>query len=353
MSPLRLRKNSGFTLIELLVVIAIIAILIALLLPAVQQAREAARRTQCRDHLHNIGLALHNYHDSFRSFPSGTAPLRDPTNNFNVVANFESWGWPALILPYIDQAPLSNQLGVNQRSLHSALMTIYAAGGNSALDQAFPPIPMYQCPSDTTGPRLQNGMRRTHFNGSAGFADNSWRPPNLNYPGSTGGVSADLRAPRHAGNRDPMGIFFNGGAIKMRDITDGSSNTFMVGEREYRCGAGSWLGARNPDGNGTQGNDYHLARVRPPLNDPLNTGDDECTDGFSSKHEGGAFFLLGDGSVRFVSENIDFNNAGAPERNDQGIDWPNDILNNGFTLNQVGIYQRLGMRRDDLPVGEF
>ena len=350
MSRSRRHKNQGFTLIELLVVIAIIAILIALLLPAVQQAREAARRTQCRDHLHNIGLALHNYLDVHRSFPAGTAGFY-PNNNA-VQANIESWGWPALILPYIDQSPLHSNLDVNGRSLNVTLEVIFAAGGNDALNQAFPALSIYQCPSDITGPRLQNGMRRTHFNGAANGPTNNWRPPNLNYPGNHGGLAGDLRVPDNTTDRHPFGIFYNGSRIKMRDITDGSSNTFFVGERNHFCGAGSWLGARNPDGNGTHGNDYHLARIRIPLNHPLNSGNDNCTDGFSSAHEGGGFFLMGDGAVKFISENIDFNNAGAPERNSNGVNWPNDVGGLAGAAN-LGIYQRLGMRRDGQTIGEF
>ncbi|MFG0297536.1 MAG: DUF1559 domain-containing protein [Maioricimonas sp. JB045] len=347
----RSSQCKAFTLIELLVVIAIIAILIALLLPAVQQAREAARRTQCRDHLHNIGLALHNYLDVHGSLPTGTAATYD-TNNVTALPNFESWGWPALILPYLDQAPLANRLDITGRSLKATIEAVFAIGGNSAMDDAFPPLAIFQCPSDRTGPRLQNGMRRTHFNGDAIGPDNSWRPPTLNYPGNHGGLAGDLRVPDDTTDRHPQGLFFTGSAVKMRDITDGSSNTFMVGEREYRCGAGSWLGARNPDGNGTHGNDYHLARIRMPINDPVNTGNDRCTDGFSSAHEGGAFFLMADGSVRFVSENIDFNTAGAPERNSNGIVWMNDV---GGTagVNNLGTYQRLGMSWDGLPVSDF
>lgn len=342
---MRSPRRRGFTLIELLVVIAIIAILIALLLPAVQQAREAARRTQCKNNLKQIGLALHNYHDVHKVFPPGTVPQRPGPNNGRVLADYESWGWAAMLLPFIDQAPLFDNLQVSNRTLHQALV---AANAANTLDESFPPLTAYQCPSDTTGPRLQTGMRREDFNGLS-LIGAAWRPPTLNYPGSTGDPSGDLRAPRQLNHRNPLGIFYNGSRVKFRDITDGTTNTFMVGEREKRCGAGAWIGARNPDGNGTQGNDYHLARVRMPLNDPVNTGNDRCTDGFSSAHEGGGQFVLCDGSVRFISENIHFNLAGAPERNDQGIAWPGDVT----SVNEVGIYQLLGMKDDGQPIGEF
>ncbi|MCA9037943.1 MAG: DUF1559 domain-containing protein, partial [Planctomycetaceae bacterium] len=287
----------------------------------------------------------HNYHDTHNVFPPGTVPRRGTANNGRVIANYESYGWAALILPQMEQSNITNQLKISTVTLNEALIAANAAGN---LDLMFPALNVYQCPSDTTGPNLKNGMRRTHFNGLSGIG-NGWRPPTLNYPGSTGDPSGDLRAPRQLNHRAPLGVFYNGSRVKMRDITDGTSNTFMVGEREERCGAGSWLGGRNPDGNGTHGNDYHLARVRQPLNDPVNTGDDRCTDGFSSKHVGGAQFLFCDGSVHFISENIDFNLAGAPERNDQGIDWPADVTNAGA----VGIYQKLGMKSDGQVIGEF
>jgi prepilin-type N-terminal cleavage/methylation domain-containing protein/prepilin-type processing-associated H-X9-DG protein len=344
------RNNSlrrGFTLIELLVVIAIIAILIALLLPAVQQAREAARRSQCRNNLKQIGLALHNYHDTFRGLPQGCAARRLNRNNGRVEGNYESWGWSASILPYLDQAPLFERLNVNSRTLHEVFLAVGPAN-IGALNEAFPPLAAYQCPSDTTGPRLKVGMRRNHFNnGQARLR--GWRPPTSNYPGSNGDPAGDVRAPRQSNHRPPKGPFFTNSFVKFRDILDGASNTIFVGEREERCGAGTWIGNRNPDGNGVHGNDYVLARVRQPINDPLNTGNDNCTDGFSSKHEGGAHFLMGDGSVRFLSENIHHDLQGIPERNDQGVNWPRDARNPG----SVGIYQRLGMRNDELPIGEF
>lgn len=340
-------ESRGFTLIELLVVIAIIAILVALLLPAVQQAREAARRSQCKNNLKQIGVALHNYHDVHLVFPCGTVPRRTTRSDARVLANYESWGWSALILPYMDQAALSENLDISGRTLNQALVAANAAGN---LNDAFPALEVYQCPSDTTGPRLKSGMRRFHFDGRA-LPNNSWRPPTSNYPGSTGGIVGDLRVPRHKNARHPKGIFYNGSAVQMRDITDGQTNTFMVGERENRCGAGSWIGARNPDGNGVHGNDYHLARVKQPLNDPSNSGNDRCTDGFSSKHVGGGHFMLGDGSVKFISENIHHNNASTWERNDAGVRWTSDLNRGG--VNALGIYQRLGMKDDDQEIGAY
>ncbi|MCB1129315.1 MAG: DUF1559 domain-containing protein, partial [Verrucomicrobiae bacterium] len=125
-------NRRGFTLIELLVVIAIIAILIALLLPAVQQAREAARRTECKNKLKQLGLALHNYHDTFRAFPA--AFYRGTTTS-------PGWGWGTMILPYIDQAPLYNQW----------VMTVsYDNGQNQTARRT--KLAAYKCPSDLAYP---------------------------------------------------------------------------------------------------------------------------------------------------------------------------------------------------------
>lgn len=339
-------RRRGFTLIELLVVIAIIAILVALLLPAVQQAREAARRSQCKSNLKQIGIGLHNYHDVHGGLPPGCVPR---LAGANINGNYESWGWSSYILPYIDNAALFDELNINGQTLNEALVAANAAGGQAALSAAFPPLPAYQCPSDTTGPRLRNGMRRTHFRGDSGIP-NGWRPPTLNYPGSTGGIRGDVATPNRPNRRAPKGIFYNWSSVKFRDITDGTSNTFAVGERERRCGAGSWIGNRNPQGSGTHGNDYNLARVKIPLNHPLNSGNDNCTDGFSSKHTGGAHFLLCDGAVRFVNDTIDHDNAGSGESNSQGINWPNQVSQG---VDNLGLYQRLGMKDDELLLGDF
>ena len=360
--PLVFRKPSrsrrAFTLIELLVVIAIIAILIALLLPAVQQAREAARRTQCRNNLHNIIIALHNYHDQHSTLPPGVIVERDPGHQWlRARGNYESYGWPAFILPQMDQAPVYDKLEISRVPLWRLLQRVTAQPQNvgmAELNQLFPPLAAYQCPSDTTGPRLKAGMRRHHFNGFGNAYPNNARfAPTLNYPGNTGGIAADVRVPWQLNNRLPKGVFYTGSRVRLRDFLDGASNTFLVGERANRCGAGSWIGNRNPTGNGPQGNDYVLARIRQPLNDPANNGNDRCTDGFSSPHEGGGFFAFGDGAIKFISENIEFNLAGAPERNSNAVRWRQDVRTGTFTERDLGIYQRLGMKDDELPIGEF
>ncbi|MEO1984909.1 MAG: DUF1559 domain-containing protein, partial [Fuerstiella sp.] len=332
-----------------LVVIAIIAILIALLLPAVQQAREAARRTQCKNNMKQLGLAIHNYHDVYNMFPTGSVPgVTDPANPGGNFINQSSWGWHAFILPMIDQAPLFNNLGVNDRKLYDITSDRTVTPDRGSLDLMFPVLKAFMCPSDTTGPRLKAGMRRANFNGAnqSGIsgAVNNWRPPTSNYPGVCG--FRDINRPNGPTRAAQRGIFYNASRVRFRDITDGTTNTFFVGERDQRCGAGSWIGNRAPRGGGTRGADYTFGKVSKIINDPTNGGSNNCTDGFSSKHVGGAQFLLGDGSVRFVSENIDSKPAANNRINRNGVI-------NGADIAGCGVYQLLGIRDDGRVIGEF
>ncbi len=347
------QTQRGFTLIELLVVIAIIAILVALLLPAVQQAREAARRSQCKNNLKQIGIAIHNYHEIHGMFPTGCVPAQFNGNTFE--NQWESWGWTTFILPQLDQSPIFNQAGVNDRSLYAVLLQVtgQAQGvGVAELNALFPPLSVFQCPSDNTGPNLVAGMRRNHFNG-AGFqyGNGAWRPPTSNYLGNCG--YKDINRPDTRTANPNNGVLYNLSRVSFRDITDGTTNTILVGEREKRCGAGSWIGSRNPRGGGTHGADYLFARVSVPLNFPANNGSANCTDGFSSKHVGGGQFLMCDGSVKFISENINFQNI-----TDTSVGWrnngnTNNAMSNQTWIDQLGIYQLLGLKDDGRVVGEF
>lgn len=231
--------RAGFTLIELLVVIAIIAILIALLLPAVQQAREAARRSSCKNNLKQIGLALHNYHDTYNMFPMGG--YRGNTNE-------ESWGWGAYLLPQLEQQTLFDQIQVNNLRLTQVM-----ADPNLRTFTATP-LTVFICPSDTgrngimDGPRLNSSSGR-HFNGLSGVGT-GFRVGKSNYIGVCG--YGDVS--RFDGQtRRPDGILYLNSSIRFRDITDGTSNTFAVGERDYFCHQGAWVGNRNPRGGGPQG----------------------------------------------------------------------------------------------------
>jgi len=274
----------AFTLIELLVVIAIIAILIALLLPAVQQAREAARRTQCRNNLKQLGLALHNYHDVHLVFPPGAVAQGGGAEDAN-------YGWGAYLLPFLDQAPMFNQLDVGVTQLEQNV----ANATTLAVLQT--PLAAFVCPSDV-GPAL---------NDFAAKDLSLTTPGNVAIAKSNYVMANDATDFRRSGNGNMFdGVFTNGlgcfnSKRRIRDITDGTSNTVAIGESAWRVGT-TTLGAANamgvdddPDGGNTLGSILGTGEVT------LNSS----PQGFSSPHEGGVHFLFCDGKVQFISENID------------------------------------------------
>ena len=356
-------RRRAFTLIELLVVIAIIAVLIALLLPAVQQAREAARRTQCKNQLKQLGLALHNYHDTFiTTMPTGYIYEAGPGNATPPVlrAMNNGWGWGTMILPYIDQAPLYNTFGSVANSPNVAVGLI--AGGTGATTPAIGSIeavlPSQRCPSDA-GPAVVAGgiagrpVGRSNYIGVAGSAYNINPDPATPTP-SIAGTSFCATAPvlpavavganaiggiggactsriYNAGawsSPSPLPpiyavtttlVDFYGGTFGanskrgIRDMSDGTSNVLMVGERytpsngaaltNQVAGDATWVGVTVAGsewlvlGEATFKINANFTAANPR---PLTTG-------FGSMHTGGAQFLLGDGSVRFLSENLDIN----------------------------------------------
>lgn len=314
------RRRSAFTLIELLVVIAIIAILIALLLPAVQQAREAARRTQCRNNFKQVGLALHNYHDNFQQFPpalvssgrcntggSGECPTTRPVLN--------TTGF-VLLLPYIDQAPMYNQYNLNVSSSMSSPYGRPQAGGvaNSTTNQAIynKKLAAYGCPSDPIGMSLQTYQANvaTDFYESNQVARSSM----LFASGSFTDYSTSFGA--NIGSLD-LGMFGNDGGATVAMVTDGLSNTIAVGESRQQGKTSSvygpyWGAGVHTCCHGYTPNacytvnaayNYPPCAASPPTAGTIKL---QYAWGFGSEHTGGAHFLLGDGSVRFIGENIDY-----------------------------------------------
>ncbi len=290
------RIQRGFTLIELLVVIAIIAILIALLLPAVQQAREAARRTQCRNNLKQMGLALHNYHDVYQMFPASFYRSWPHNTTTNPTAGRPGWGWATTLLPYIDQGPLF-------QSLNTGTLRVGQTPANKLLCQT--PIPAFRCPSDS-GPTLN--ANRGDYATSNYVAVFGSRYDQEVVSGLTIGSWI---------NGGP-GIFSPSSDVKIRDITDGTSNTLAIGEMAYgptgkRDSAGAlrlyngavWAGLAS-DNTSNVSTHLSLCGLNAGTNAKfrkINSGDSSNT--WSCNHVGGMHFLVADGSVRFVSENLD------------------------------------------------
>ena len=302
------RRPLGFTLIELLVVIAIIAILIALLLPAVQQAREAARRTQCRNNLKQIGLAFHNYHDNHNILPY-TTPWWGPTTA--TMGTNRGWAWSSLILPYIDQAPAYNLINFNDYVPTPAMQAAVLKN----------PIPLATCPSDTVASVRPYGVSTQAWYVAA-VASSSYvtsaGPFNVGDPGP--GNGAALSAGQQRARDAAKGLFnYEFLSVRFRDITDGMSNCVMAGEIMNRPACqpqnaggmrdwngiwyGSWFaGQANPNGNNVLS--FQRASER-AVNVPFTGGDGPQRQGYHSNHEGGVHFLMADGAVRFVSENIE------------------------------------------------
>jgi prepilin-type N-terminal cleavage/methylation domain-containing protein len=219
-------RSRGFTLIELLVVIAIIAILIALLLPAVQQAREAARRTQCKNNLKQLALALHNYLDVHLVFPPSHFQQFEATCDFsNLCADptiNKPWHWGAMLLPYIDQAPLYNQINFN---FSPEWQLGPPATGNAALMAS--DVPIAHCPSDT----VQNVI--TPFSAQNYPTTALQKVATSSYVASLGPFSGHGNPLAGASDPQDMGMFRPIFCIRIRDVTDGTSNTIALGETFY------------------------------------------------------------------------------------------------------------------------
>jgi len=341
------RYRPGFTLIELLVVIAIIAILVALLLPAVQQAREAARRSQCKNNLKQITLAMHNYHDIYGKFPPGYVDLRGNATTVSANAGLGHWTWSAMILPQMELGTLYNTLSVGVNTPWQAM-----TNNQAAMQGKFPG---FLCPSDSGAPPVHTlpGFGMETGTNYRGF-------PIANYVASNGLTPSRMHKATDPtnGSTGAVGPFYRDSSVSFKSITDGTSNTILLGERAYQLdsvrGAATLLAVRDRDGNGP------FAVVNPSDGNPSGYAYDEGwgtasgvstrrinsprvsgteNQGFSSRHVGGAHFALADGSVRFISENIQLINS-----------------NNGGILNQYlanSTFPRLIAIADGAPVGEF
>ena len=346
--PKKSTHGRGFTLIELLVVIAIIAILIALLLPAVQQAREAARRTQCKNNLKQLGLAAHNHHDTYNQFPTNGNAGWDDIAGFNNAGpsginldNSPVFGNLVFILPYIEQANVYNQL-LKSRGFYTHASSTATVGVNKGVEgepfyfinedwaTSQTKMPMFECPSDTQS--ATTGRLFWLFNRDCDEATLPWSVGGIwfgaadsqaagmtNYIGVGGNMNAiELTSsgtpcpahtvPEHGDvNGDGVADYRDFKALKgvfgsarkkvsFRDITDGTSNTLLYGESTGGKAWGhawltiNWVPVGLMAKPGAQQAELATGSIG------RNT--------FNSFHTGGQQFCLADGSVRFISENI-------------------------------------------------
>ena len=286
-SPLRTRRRgAAFTLIELLVVIAIIAILIGLLLPAVQKVREAAARISCTNNLKQIGLAQQNYHDAYHSFPPGYVSNYDSFGN----DTGPGWGWAAFLLPQMEQGNVYTAIRFDQP---------IEAPVNGAVRVT--PIKPYRCPGDDS----PDTWTATTYDGTGKPVAPVCDVASANYVGVFGTTEPGV---------DGDGVFFRNSQIRMADITDGTSQTIMVGERSFRLCQATWVGA------------VTNAALFPPPRSPAppvvenssgmvlgHTGDGNGpgapgshVNQFSSSHGLGANFLFADGHVQFLGASMSY-----------------------------------------------
>lgn len=297
----RQRNSRGFTLVELLVVIAIIGILVALLLPAIQAAREAARRTQCTNNSKQLGIAFHNYHDTHKTLPPGSISnfIRDTAWAVGSAPN-DATLWSGFVLPFAEQAVLYDQIvdmgwQVNWDD----------DGPNETLLETV--LPMYQCPSAPERNQTYNnnnvdsrvpGNYGAVVSGYVGYVQPGWTNQHLDDGARVGDAQDDYR---HDGP-----IHLRNGARSMASILDGTSNTVMVGERN------------RPVDKATDGKIFNYFYIGSPncvdrvseycgsTGIELNSPDrgERAYAGFRSMHPGGVMFVLCDGSTRFISENV-------------------------------------------------
>ncbi|MBS0204210.1 MAG: DUF1559 domain-containing protein [Planctomycetes bacterium] len=311
-----LMRRIGFTLIELLVVIAIIAVLIALLLPAVQQAREAARRTQCKNNMKQMGLALHNYHDIYNRLPIGAQA--DPVVSAAAGQN-DRPNWRVAIFPQMDQAPLFNQLSFN--SVHG--FTAPYSGPNVVLQGT--KLPGWNCPSSPCPITGLSGSEQCWNGGNPQLADYVGIGGAAPDPGGRTNVISSSNY--DGGLYSSNGLLSGALSVNFSSATDGLSDTLMVGENsDYTKNAsgtpidirsnyyGAWSGftvPNNPWSGSPDSWSTGITTVRYPINTQgtpagaVHTW--EANLPLRSAHVGGAHVLMGDGATRFLSNNLDLN----------------------------------------------
>ena len=303
------QNSSGLTIIELLITLSVIAICITLMLPAIQRSRNQARANQCKNNLKQLGLALHNYHAVHSTLPPGWV-------SHTPLANSPSaYGWQARILPFIGHTGSDHS-----KTLFRALTVpvgkeaFGSSGKGNTLEKTI--IPLFRCPNDTSDPlnKMRGGWAVSNYSGNFGSNPAPRLVPNGAAESWPGNLSTPLQT---------NGIFWWCSNVKFKHITDGTSDTIMVGERSVNSVAGIWAGVRSNSIETDQVTDCSYGNE---INS--NPG------AFSSLHPNGSFFLMCDGAVRMIDENLD-----------------SQAITNEYPSG--GIYQKLSNRNDGHPVGKF
>jgi len=278
--PHRPRRPSGFTLVELLVVIAIIGILVALLLPAVQAAREAARRMSCTNNMKQVGLAIHNYHDTFKSFPPHSL-------NSNRLA------WTVHILPFIENQPLYDQFDFN---------AFYNQAPN--YDLGLVAVSVYHCPSSKSK-RASIGNGGEAIGGVGTFTTNYYGVMGPKGTNPITGAAYDFRNVGPHGGFAENGFFKQNDSRKFSHILDGTSNASIIGEISWDDRGGNRTRYRLwPRGHQQDQWNAPAKNVANQINSDQTGVFNDMS--FGSNHPGGCHFIMGDASVQFVAETIDF-----------------------------------------------
>ena len=318
-------RRRGFTVVETLVVLGIVAILCAVAVPAIQSSRQAARLSQCKDRLKQIGLALHNYHETFATFPPG----------FVVGGNdvYHGWSWSLFIVPFIDSNPFYNRIqfqnGLQSEYLRPELHPHWAffrcpsdSGPEVVSSVAIVTKPVVDWTATSASVHATNTFARSNFFGSAGYLHayaggieardpGTSTSPDVNRNKGSLGTPATKYSLYHeyVDQVNFGGVFGQNSSVRIMNIRDGLSNTIMVGERytprastsgQQVVGDGGWLGVPDP----TTAAGLAMALGDASIEIKLNINGQPTT-GFGSSHYGGANILLGDGAVRTIGAKID------------------------------------------------